>query len=151
MANEFVARNGVKSLGGINFPYTAVSNTYTVNLANYFVDCTSGTFTVTLPTAVGYAGQIFVIKNSGSGTITVGTTGGQTIDGSSTKTLLQYGSITVQSDGANWDIGGNDGSSGSSRVPVQVLQDTDWPQSAYPCHQCQSPTDIGLCKAALGP
>jgi predicted ATP-dependent Lon-type protease len=104
MANEFIARNGFKSLGGINFPYTAVSTTYTVNFDNYLVDCTSGTFTVTLPTSVGNTGQIFVIKNSGSGTITLATTGGQTIDGTSTKTLLQYGSITVQSDGTNWWI-----------------------------------------------
>ena len=101
MANEFVARNGVKSLGGVVFPYTAVSSTYTVNTSNYLVDCTSGTFTVTLPTSVGIAGQIFVIKNSGSGTITLSTTGGQTIDGSSTKTLPQYASVTVQSDGTN--------------------------------------------------
>jgi hypothetical protein len=101
MSNEFVARNGVKSLGGVLFPYSAVTTTYTINRSNYLVDCTTGTFTVTLPTSVGIAGQIFVIKNSGSGTITLATTGGQTIDGSSTKTLTQYGSITVQSDGSN--------------------------------------------------
>jgi hypothetical protein len=64
MSNEFVARTGVRSLGGVIFPYTAVSTTYAVNVENYLVDCTTGTFTVTLPTAVGITGQIFVIKNS---------------------------------------------------------------------------------------
>jgi hypothetical protein len=114
MANEFVARNGIISLGGIKFPYTGVSSTYTINTDNYFVDCTSGTFTVTLPTAVGIAGQTFIIKNSGSGTITIETTGGQTIDGTTTRTLSQNGSITVQSGGANWFIGSTAGTSGSS-------------------------------------
>ncbi len=105
MANEFIVRNGIKSLGGVTFPYTAVTSTYTINTENYFVDCTSGTFTVTLPTSSGKTGQIFVIKNSGSGTITLATTGGQTIDGSSTKTLPQYASVTVQSDSATTGTG----------------------------------------------
>jgi hypothetical protein len=114
MSNKFVARNGLKSLGGIILPYSAVSTTYTVNTENYLVDCVSGTFTVTLPTAVGIAGQIFVIKNSGAGTITVATTGGQTIDGLSTRTLIQYGSLYIQSDNTNWDIVGPSGTSGSA-------------------------------------
>jgi hypothetical protein len=105
MANEFVARRGITSLGGITLPYTGVSSTYTINTNNYFINCTSGTFTVTLPTAVGITGQTFIIKNSGAGTITVATTGGQSIDGTTTKTLTQYGSITVQSNGSNWSAG----------------------------------------------
>jgi len=60
MANEFVARNGVKSLGGVTFPYTAVTSTYTISVNDYLVDCISGTFTVTLPTSSGIRGQIFI-------------------------------------------------------------------------------------------
>ena len=63
MANEFVTRRGLISLGGVTFPYAAVTGTYTIGSDDYLVDCTSGTFTVTLPTAVGIAGKIYVIKN----------------------------------------------------------------------------------------
>ena len=62
MANEFVTRRGLISLGGITFPYVAVTGTYTIVPDDYLVDCTSGTFTVTLPTAVGIAGKIYNIK-----------------------------------------------------------------------------------------
>jgi len=66
MANEFVTRRGIISLGGITFPYAAVAGTYTIGQDDYFIDCTSGTFNVTLPTAVGIAGKIYVVKNSGT-------------------------------------------------------------------------------------
>ena len=49
MNNEFVTRRGLISLGGITFPYVAVNGTYTFTIDDYFVDCTSGTFTVNLP------------------------------------------------------------------------------------------------------
>jgi len=81
MANEFVTRKGLISLGGVTFPYVAVTGTYNIGTSDYFVDCTSNTFTVTLPNAVGVAGKIYIIKNSGAGTITLGTTSSQTIDG----------------------------------------------------------------------
>jgi hypothetical protein len=87
MTRDFVARDGIESLGSILFPYSAKTTTYTIGNEDYFIDCTSGTFTVTLPTAVGVSGNIYIVKNSGAGTITVATTSSQTIDGSSTKTL----------------------------------------------------------------
>ena len=86
--------------------YAAVTGTYTVLSTDYAINCTSGTFTVTLLTAVGRSSQIFNIKNSGTGVITIATTSAQTIDGqaSGTITLNQYEAITVQSNGANWLI-----------------------------------------------
>ena len=85
--------------------YVAVTSTYTASPDDYTIDCTSGTFNVTLPTASSIRGRIFKVKNSGVGTITVDTTGGQTIDGASTKVLsTQYQVITVQSTGANWIV-----------------------------------------------
>jgi hypothetical protein len=85
--------------------YTAVSATYTATPDDYTINCTSGTFNVTLPTAVGIQGRIYKVKNSGSGTITLNTTGGQTIDGASNKVLsTQYQVITVQSTGSNWIV-----------------------------------------------
>ena len=86
--------------------YLEVSAAYTLIASDYTVNCTSGTFTVTLPTAVGVTGQIYNIKNSGTGIITVATTSSQTIDGfaSSTITLNQYDNLQIQSTGANWII-----------------------------------------------
>lgn len=81
------------------------SANYTLTAADSAVNATSGTFTFTLPTAVGISGRIYFIKNSGAGSITVATTSSQTIDGVTTQTLgTQYLSITVMSDGANWII-----------------------------------------------
>ena len=95
--NEFVTRRGLISQGGITFPYVAVTGTYSVSADDYAIDCTSGTFTVTLPTSSNFGvlnniGKIYVIKNSGTGVITV-SAGGQTIDGSSTVTLSRYQSL----------------------------------------------------------
>jgi hypothetical protein len=71
-----------------------------------FADATSAAFTVTLPDATTAAGKRVDIKriNSGSNVVTVGSAGG-TIDGASTFSLSQqYESITVVSDGTNWEI-----------------------------------------------
>lgn len=85
--------------------YVAKTANYTATISDYTINCTSGTFTVTLPTAVSITGRIYVIKNTGAGTITIATTSSQTIDGATTKTLnTQYSGYQVQSDGANWII-----------------------------------------------
>ncbi len=91
--------------GSISLPYSAQTTTYSIKNTDYTIDCTSGTFTVTLPTAVGIQGKIYVIKNSGTGTTTVATTSSQTIDGITAKTIsIQYDKTTVQSNGTNWII-----------------------------------------------
>ena len=65
----------------------------------------TGTFTIDLPTAIGNTGRYLVIKNIGTGTITVDASGTQTIDGALTYTLtLQYEVVTIVSDGSNWHI-----------------------------------------------
>ena len=68
------------------------------------MDCTTGSFTVTLPTAVSVVGKQYVLVNSGSGVITVATTSSQTINSSVTQVLNSGNSITVISNGANWII-----------------------------------------------
>lgn len=89
----------------MTWPYVAKTGTYTITTSDGIVEATSGTFTLTLPTAVSVAGRLYVIKNGGTGTVTVATTGGQTIDDGSTATLAtRYESITLFSDGANWRI-----------------------------------------------
>lgn len=106
MANEFIARRGLISLGSLTVPYTAVTSTYNVGEDDYVVDATSGTFTITLPTAVDISGKNYLIKNSGSGTITVNCDGSETIDGIASITLREEGSLQVISNGSNWIIAG---------------------------------------------
>lgn len=71
-------------------------------------DASGGSFTVTLPTAVGVSGQSIIVKPvvlSVLNSVTVNTTGGQTIDGAASATLLNtLVSQTYTSDGANWLI-----------------------------------------------
>ena len=85
--------------------FTNQTANYTVDNTDCVVNCTSNTFTVTLPTAVGCEGQYFIIKNSGTGVITVDGNSTETIDGALNKILaVQYESMTVISNGANWII-----------------------------------------------
>lgn len=88
--------------GGIKTNFTTKSSDYTITANDHTINCTSGTFTVTLPSAAGITGRMYVVKNVGAGTITVDADGTQTIDGSLTVTLNQYDSAMLQSDGANW-------------------------------------------------
>lgn len=85
--------------------YVAISGTYAILASDYFINATGGTFTATLPTAVGRAGQTFALKNSGTGVVTLATTSSQTIDGELTNVLaVRYQSVEVASDGANWFV-----------------------------------------------
>lgn len=95
--------------------YTAVTSTYPILITDFTVDCTSGTFTTTLPTAVGAGSKKYTIVNSGSGTITIATTSSQTftnIDGTpTTLTLSPVGagavvSYELQSNNVNWIVTG---------------------------------------------
>ena len=47
MSNEFVARKGFISLGGMTVPHTSVNSTYSVSSNDYLIEG-SGTFTITL-------------------------------------------------------------------------------------------------------
>lgn len=83
-------------------PYRAISTTYNAQTTDYVIHCTSGTFTINLPSAVGIQGEVFIIKNSGMGLITIDPNGSQTIDGASTYTMGQAESVQVISTGSNW-------------------------------------------------
>jgi hypothetical protein len=95
------------SISGIGFKQAYVTKTgaYTATNDDYVIDCTSGTFTVTLPASSGRTGRILIIKNSGAGTITVDGNASETIDGAATYSLsVQYATIQIISDGTNWKI-----------------------------------------------
>lgn len=82
---------------------TLVANTIgNVGNCHSLVEITSGSPTITLPTAVGLVGYQFTIKNTGSGTVTLATTSAQTIDGASTQSITQYQALVPTSNGTNW-------------------------------------------------
>jgi hypothetical protein len=66
------------------------------------IDVTGGTFTVSLPTAVGVQGRLIVVKNNGGGAVTVDPFGGETIDGKSFIILGETNSIQLASNGSEW-------------------------------------------------
>lgn len=72
------------------------------------VNASGGSFTVTLPTAVGNNGKKFTIKRMDqtlANAVTIATTSSQTIDGATTRKLMtQYEEFTVVSDNSNWVI-----------------------------------------------
>lgn len=84
--------------------YLAATANTTLDATISTLNCTANSFNVTLETAVGCAGRVHTIKNTGSGTITINTTSGQTVDDSASGviTLEQWDKVIVQSDGANW-------------------------------------------------
>lgn len=102
--------SGLSSLlGGLKLTYAQKTSTYTFLGSDYAIEATSGTFALNLLTAVGRIGQPFLVINSGSGVITLSTTGGQTINGLSTIAIPQGASFEVTSTGANWVITGEYG------------------------------------------
>lgn len=78
---------------------------YTLTTSDFVVELTANTATFTLPTAVGNTGKEYVLKNSGTGVLTVAAQSGQLIDGTNTKTFTnQYMGIRVKSNGTRWLI-----------------------------------------------
>jgi hypothetical protein len=81
-----------------------VTDNYTIVGGDKIINETASGKTVTMITAVGRAGQEFIVKNSSVGDVIIDTTSSQTIDGSLTVTLATQESITVVSDGANYIV-----------------------------------------------
>ena len=71
-----------------------------------FFDTSGGAITAVLPTAVGIGGRIYAVIDSGNGatnSVTVITTGGETINGEASIVIdVDYGGVMVQSDGSAW-------------------------------------------------
>ena len=99
-------RSGTIALYGdpITLPYVAKTGTYSAPTSDGIIECTSGTFTVTLPSAASIAGRTLIVKNSGAGVITIATTGGQTVDGAATATVAAGAVQRIASNGSNWLI-----------------------------------------------
>ena len=93
----------VDSTTALDTVVTKTTN-YTLSSTDDVCICTTGTFTVTLPTAVGITGRRYIVKNANNGVITLDGSGVQTIDGVTDHALNEKDSLTVISDGSNWAI-----------------------------------------------
>ncbi len=96
--------------GGTSLPICGVAENTTLHNEHYtvIVDATSGAKTITLPTAAGNPGRIFIIqKGDASGSsVLISPTTPDTVNGLSSKSLLAQGNtVIIQSDGINnWII-----------------------------------------------
>ena len=87
----------------------AKTGNYTITSSDTVIlaDATSGTITITLPTASSVSGYRFYIKRTdgSANSVSVARSGSDTIDGSTSCTIsVQYVSLEVVSDGSNWYI-----------------------------------------------
>jgi hypothetical protein len=101
--------NGIEIVAGLKTKLATKTANYSVLVSDYYLrgDATSGAITLTLPTAVGFSGQTHIIKkiDSSANAVIIATTSSQTIDGATTLSLLtQYNSVTLVSNGTNWDV-----------------------------------------------
>lgn len=97
------ATSTLKVTGSLALTYIAKTANYTATISDYFIDCTSNSFTITLPTAVGITGRVYIIKNSGTATtITMATTSSELIDGSAPGSITGLVPLKVISDGGGW-------------------------------------------------
>jgi hypothetical protein len=93
---------GITSTGGITFKQITINSSYTATTDDYMIDVTGGTFTVSLPTAVGIQGRLLVVKNNGGGAVTVDPFGSETIDGKPFVILGETNTIQLSSNGSEW-------------------------------------------------
>jgi hypothetical protein len=101
--------SSLPSWGDVTFNTTSKTANYTIATSDTVVlaDATSGSVTITLPTASSASGYRFFIKriDNSANSVSVQRQGSDTIDGATSQSLsLQYMSITVVSNGSNWYI-----------------------------------------------
>ncbi len=111
-ANEYITKGLADTLyasvgGGGTFTVVTKTANYTTVSGDdvILVDSTSGPITITLLTAVGVTKRVSIIMIAGSNNVTIATTGGQTINGSSSIVLNIVGtSRTFISNNSNYFI-----------------------------------------------
>lgn len=79
--------------------YVEKTANYTATINDFTINVTANSPTITLPTATGIASRIYVVANSGAGTVTITGTGGQSVAVTS-RTGGQ--SVILQSTGSAW-------------------------------------------------
>jgi len=96
--------NGTIKSNNTIISYTEKNTNYTIGINDGIINCTGGTFTITLPTAIGVPGKKYSITNTGTGIITLATTLSQTIQGDTTQTIFNDETFDVMSTGSNWIV-----------------------------------------------
>jgi hypothetical protein len=99
--------NNVQMNASVGYKYTATSDALTLDGTHHMVnvDATAGAVTITLPTAVGITGRVYIVRKSDSSAnaVIVDGDGAETINGATTYSLTsQYQSVTIMSNGAGW-------------------------------------------------
>ncbi len=100
---------GLPAWGDATYATSTKTSSYTITGTDVviFANATSGTVTITLPTASANTGYRFYVKridNSGNA-CSIARSGSDTIDGQTSISLdLQYTSLTLVSDGSAWYI-----------------------------------------------
>ena len=97
---------GVVPLEARHRAVAAKTANYTLTEADDIVlgDATGGAFTLTLPTAAGKTGRIYMAKktDAGANAVTLDGSGAETIDGAATLALTAAAPRAIVSDGTNW-------------------------------------------------
>lgn len=107
-ASTSLAGNGLKASSNLIVANELVSlqpTNYTVVSGDraHLIAFTSGSTTCTLPTTSSVGdGFFFMVRNSGSGTITLTPSGGVYIDGEASKALAPTEGLICYTDGTNW-------------------------------------------------
>ena len=102
--------SGLPAWSDATFATSTKTSNYTIGSSDtvIFADATSGAVTITLPAASSTGGYRFYVKRIDStlaNSCSIARSGSDTIDGQTSVSLsLQYESLTLVSDGANWYI-----------------------------------------------
>jgi hypothetical protein len=84
----------------ILIPHTSTGVNLTLSTQN-IVKITAAV-TITVPTAVGVAGRVYVLDNAHAGVTTVNPSGAETIEGETSQTLTGQCCLSIHSDGVGW-------------------------------------------------
>lgn len=102
LEGEIVVGSGTE--GGLTLPIATGGGGVTLSWSHHTV-LVNTTTEINLPSASTCTGREYIIKNVGTGTVTIDPNGTQTIDGATTHVLdAQWEYVRIQSDGANWVI-----------------------------------------------
>lgn len=93
-----------------SIPFVNISSTYTVNVTDggKILNCTSSSFTVTLPPAatvkLGFYVTVWNSTNNGADVVTIDPDGSETIDGVSSLLIQRGEGLQILCDGTNWQV-----------------------------------------------
>jgi len=118
-----------------SFGYTTATLSTNTSITSvydsYFLICTAALTLSLLPAATAGDGFFFIVKNTGSGVVTIDPSDAETINGTSTATIAAGSSAVVQCNGASWQTIFNaspvpyTAASASGAASLEFAEDTD--------------------------